>query len=275
MPNIFLNIFSEVHNFSGKDFKKDKLLQYSYQYNSISMSDYDIKKLYSEILHIKGNWSMLNYSKFNNNLYVDISLIFSEGYQSSEHEKIINEVKKICDNFVNASKNDVINVNYDNLNRLEEMIFDECYVLSLWEGGGGVIDFDIVKQFLKDIQLNYVIVNEQKSRVDCGASGGSEEIIAFLSEAVATGLAWDIIKSSLASALGIGISRININCLDKVKFKSLRGNIAYKLGESSKDLVLKKFEEKPSKVVFIFACRDKDIEVICDKKYKIKTLKHI
>ncbi|EMS72581.1 hypothetical protein [Ruminiclostridium cellobioparum] len=273
MPNIFFELFIESADFSGKDLKIKKSSAYSSQYNTLSITDNDIENLYSKILRAKGDWASLNFYNFNNNFYIEISLIFNAGYQSVEHENIINKVLKICDDFVNASKVGEVNIYYNNLSKLEEIAFDECYVLSLSEGGGGVIDFDVVKQVLNEKHLDYNVVTEKISRFDGGASGSSEEFIAFLSATVASGLTWDMVKMALAYKLGIDIDRIIITCLNKAKFKILRRDIADKIRERSKDLYLKRFEEKNSKLILVFGCKGTEIEVVCDKEYRIKSLK--
>lgn len=273
MPNIFFELFIESADFSGKDLKIKKSIAYSSQYNTLSITDNDIENLYSKILRAKGDWASLNFYNFNNNFYIEISLIFNAGYQSVEHKNIINKVLKICDDFVNASKVGEVNIYYNNLSKLEEIAFDECYVLSLSEGGGGVIDFDVVKKVLNEKHLDYNVVTEKISRFDGGASGSSEEFIAFLSATVASGLTWDMVKMALAYKLGIDIDRIIITCLNKAKFKILRRDIADKIRERSKDLYLKRFEEKNSKLILVFGCKGTEIEVVCDKEYRIKSLK--
>ncbi|KPU42707.1 hypothetical protein OXPF_37610 [Oxobacter pfennigii] len=269
MPNMFLNLFIETGVYSNKT---SKVLINNYQYSCMDLTDRGIENLYYKILMAKGDWISLLYNNFNNNFHVDISLIFHTEFQFNENDEIINNVKKICDDFVKDSKVGGVNNHYDNHINLEELASDKCCVLSLFEGGGGVINFDLVKQTLDENKLDYSVITQKITRFDGGASGGSEEFIAFLSSTIVSGVTWDIIKMAIASKLGIDIDRIIIDILDAAKFKLLRLEIADKIREKSKDLYLKKFEDLSSKLRFIFGCKNTEIEVICDKEYKIKSL---
>ncbi|MGF7050723.1 hypothetical protein J2T13_005273 [Paenibacillus sp. DS2015] len=166
----------------------------------------------------------------------------------------------------------------NNLNKfdfLDHIIDDDGLVIKAHEGGGWGVAEEIT-QLLNSSDLPYKTIRHQQSRFDGGASGGFEEIIIFIGASAVSGITWDVIKGILTSQFGPELDNFRASHIDGLRFKQLRKNIAERVVEDHKDIVLIDFYKQESEIICefkVYGIFEKTITVLCDSEYRIKELK--
>ncbi|MHA7584381.1 hypothetical protein B2I21_00860 [Chryseobacterium mucoviscidosis] len=275
MSDLHFELFLEKMDWNTDDFKTDVTHLKSYKIPNVFLTEKIIDDLHIEIIQTKGDWLSFNCNVIGENYYIQSNIIFHSMDMSDDDDRIIKQVIEKIDRFLHDLKPESVTNNLNKFDFLDQIIDDDGLVIKAHEGGDWGVAEEIT-QLLNSNNLPYKTIRRQQSRFDGGASGGFEEIILFIGASAVSGITWDVIKGILTSRFDFELENIRASHIDRLRFKQLRKNIAERVVEEHKDLVLIDFYEQESEIICefkIYGIFEKTITVICDYEYRIKELK--
>ncbi len=274
MSNLKFELFIEKMDWNSEDFNTDVTHLKSYKISNIHLTERIIDDLHIEIMLTKGDWLNFDCNVTGENYYIQANLIFHSMDLNKNDEQIVKMVIEKCDSFFQNLKPDKTK-NQNNMGLLDHIIDADGYMIKAHKDGGWGLARELTQLFASN-NFPYKTIRHQQSRFDGGASGGFEEIILFIGASVSSGITWDVIKGILTSRFGFELENFRSSFIDELKFKQLRKNIADRIVEDHKDLVLIDFYRQESEIICefeVYGVISKTIMVLCDLEYHIKELK--
>ncbi|MFC9707277.1 hypothetical protein ACFTRD_03875 [Paenibacillus sp. NPDC056933] len=275
MSNLFFGLYLEKMDWNSDDYKTEVTHLKAFEIADVLVTEKTINDLHIEIIQAKGDWLNFNTNVVEENYYIQTNLIFHSMDLSEEDEQIINKVIGKCESFFQVLKRLDAATRPSNFELLDKILDEDGFVIKAHEGGGWGVAEDLT-QLLSSQNMSFKTIRHQKSRFDGGASGGFEEILLFIGGAASSGITWDILKGLFTNRFGIELENIKATFVDSMRFKQLRRNIADRIVEDHKDLILIDFYNQESEIICefkIYGIIEKTITVLCDSEYQIKELK--
>jgi hypothetical protein len=273
MANLFLKIFVEHLNFNDdKTSIISEVKNYYCSMKSLNLEYLDV--LRDSVLKIKGDWISFKCSYFNDTYYVDMYLIFHYKELTKDDENIIQNVFKQCEKFLSDYNSQPLDNNINNLEKLTEITETNGFIINILDEFSDLqLDYEKIEKVLTEDNIKFKPLNITKTNFEGGAGIDSQEFFYFIMTSVASGITWDFIKHIFQTNFSIPLQSSTIKFIEKHNFSKLRKDIADKIGDEEKHLILEEMIKKPSKTNLKFRTEDKKIEIECDKNYNIKKFK--
>lgn len=268
MSNLFLKIFEEHLNDDGSSIITE-IKSYYCSSKNITLESLDV--LRDSLLIAKGDWISFRCSYFNDTYYVDIYLIFHFKELTIDDENLIQNVFNQCEKFLSDNNSQPLDDNINNLKILSEITEADGFILNIFDEFSDLqIDYAKIEEVLITNNVRFKPLNITKTNYEHGASIESIDLLYFIFTSAASGVTWDIIKNIIQTKLNIPLQSSAIKYIEKYNFSKLRKDIADKIGDEEKHLILEEMIKKPSKINLKFRTKDKKVEIECDKDYNIK-----
>lgn len=267
MKKIHFRLIAEHIEFDTEEQKIEHELLERYTFYSDKINSQEIEELFISLIEIKGDWIAYDLDEDDQNVYVDMFLIypFLEG---KKEDNIPNKIYEIVNEFI-------INKRYENITDIfsnDEEIDSEGYLLKIREGDGSDFNIDEIKKKLTEAELNFEIVANKQKRVEIGAGDLMSEVFIYVRDSSASGITWDILKATLMYGIGTAHASKSDYLLkkvaDRINFKRLRKDVALRLNIDSRNITLidMHYDEEKQESYYVFKSGKWTVDLICDKE---------
>lgn len=230
---------------------------FEYMGNSKITSERGFKELVNSITAIKGDWYVLNNGVHVAGFYVNMHLMYIDKVDWSQIDAIKKKFLQICSDG---------NANSDYM----DLIPDSTIFLSTKNNIYGNIQFDTISSLLNSSNIFYKTNTREIHDIECGAGHWYEDFSLFIISSIASGITYDIIKSTIMSLPPDQLKEISYIIFDKIKFKLLRNELANRIGCNPKYLLLKYMHKTKVFDVYVFIYKGKEVKIKVSKWNLIK-----
>ncbi|MFZ5969592.1 MAG: hypothetical protein ACOYVK_20730 [Bacillota bacterium] len=276
MANLSLTINVETIDFRSENFDTEVRQIKSYQFSSEMITTDFVDQLNILMIRTKGDWIKFSYDYFNQNYYVTANLIFHDKQLTIQEENLVNQVIRACEQFFAEKNLQQTNQEYNNFDKLCNILSREGFILSISElDGCGKLNYEELALLLRENNIPFEILNGHQSRFDGGASGGSGSLIFFILGSIASGATWDVIKLAFSKKFDFPfeeLSYLRITKFENYKFNKLRNILAERIREEEQDLILREILKDDNEIILVFKTPKKTVHVRCDSNYDIKEM---
>lgn len=140
---------------------------------------------------------------------------------SDENKEIIEVMREHIGEYVEENKSDFINPVISENNNMKDM---QAYILQE-PGQRDSLEFQVLLDQLQANRIQFHIEYEHLRADDVGASGGLYEVIVFIQNTVASGIAYDLLKK-LPSLISLNVNKYRIDTITEKAASRLNTQVA-------------------------------------------------
>lgn len=224
MKKITLSLVAHKLVFSG-DFSNTNEVIQEWSFWSSTIDKQSVFNLYNAIMYEKVGWSSCEIEKTEKNVRISLVPIFFVDsiieVLSDENKEILEGMREQVDKYVEENKSDLINPVFSENKNIKDM---QAYILQE-PGQSDSLEFQMLLDQLRANGIQFHIEYEHSRADDVGASGGLYEVIVFIRDTVASGIAYDLLKK-FPSLIALNIKKDRIDSITEKAASRLNTQVA-------------------------------------------------